>query len=162
MTKKIPPADVHLWLEHTKDVKRKKKTDKVADAPEPRKKPIERRPAPKRLLTKQPSLEPPQPLARKQLRRVKVEATLDLHDMNFEKANAALERFLLRAQERGIQQVLIITGKGALGSGQTLRSMLPYWLSETPLRNLVSYVHTPAKPQDGGAGAYYVGVKRAK
>ncbi len=162
MAKKPPPDDMHLWLTHTKDVKRKKKTDKVSESPVPRIRTDVRPHLSKRSIEKQLISAPPQTLARKEVRRVKIEAKLDLHDMTLDNAYGALERFLLHAQTKNIRNVLIITGKGALSAGQTIRSMLPYWLSETPLRNLVSYVQHPARPEDGGQGAYYVGVKRSR
>ena len=89
-----------------------------------------------------------------------IDARLDLHGMTLDQAYTALERFLLGSQERGVKTVLVITGKGALSAETTLRSMLPRWLKETPLRNLVSSLHHPAKPQDGGRGAFYVIVKK--
>ncbi len=158
MMKKLPPEDVHLWLTHTKDVKRKPK-QKVETAPKP-KKPVIQPHLSKQILERPFTTTPPGSLGRREMRRVMVEAKLDLHGMTLDQAYAALERFLLNAQVRGVRTILVITGKGSLSADLTIRSMLPRWLTETPLRNLISSVHHPAKPEDGGQGAFYVGVKK--
>lgn len=159
MSKKPPPEEIHLWLTHTKDVKRKPKTERAVAPPTP-KMPIIKQHISKNILEKPFTQTPPGSLGRREVRRVSVEAKLDLHGMTLDQAYAALERFLLNAQVRGVRTILVITGKGALSAESTIRSMLPRWLSETSLRNLVSYFHHPAKAEDGGQGAFYVGVKK--
>ena len=83
--------------------------------------------------------------------------TLDLHDMNQDRARAALTAFILRVHAEGERTVLIITGKGALGDG-ILRRRTPEWLSEPPLRPLVAGL-SEAHRKHGGAGALYVALK---
>jgi len=102
----------------------------------------------------------PQPFGRKELRRIKIDARLDLHGLSLVEGYEVLERFLRWAQERGVKTALVITGKGSLSSENTLRHQLPRWLKETPLRTFVSFLHHPAKQQDGGQGAFYVGVRK--
>jgi|GEM_PF-4824494 len=49
-----------------------------------------------------------------------------------------------------------------MSAENTLRSQLPRWLQETPLRRFISSLHHPARLQDGGTGAFYVEVRRVK
>jgi DNA-nicking Smr family endonuclease len=160
--KKISPEDIHLWLTHTKDVKKLPKKGKVAERVSPEVKGITRPQLSRKPIEKQVVTAPLNSLARKEVRRIKTEARLDLHGLSLDQAHARLETFLLKAQVQGIRSALIITGKGSLSSPQTIRSMLPIWLKETALRNLVSFIHYPARVEDGGQGAYYVGVRRKK
>ena len=84
--------------------------------------------------------------------------TVDLHDLDQDRARAALTGFLLRAFEENHRTVLVVTGKGALGDG-ILRRRTPEWLAEPPLRSVVAGV-SEAHRARGGAGALYVALKR--
>jgi len=91
---------------------------------------------------------------------MEIDGRLDLHGMTQEAAHAALNGFVLRAYDSGRRCLLVITGKGRLGSG-VLRAEVPRWLNQTPLRERVlgfSY----AKARHGGEGALYVLVKRRR
>lgn len=92
---------------------------------------------------------------------IALDGRLDLHGMTQAKAHRRLVQFLSRAYEDGSRVVLIITGKGAYDSGDrgVLRRALPHWLEEAPLRGLVSG-YDQAHRTHGGAGAYYVRLKR--
>lgn len=157
MKKKLTPEDLKLWENIIKDVKplHKLKPKPIA-APK-------RESIPQNLIhvrvTKLRS-NSPQPMSRKEFRHVEIEARLDMHGMTLNDAYQALERFLKRAQENGYRTVLIITGKGALSSENTLRRQLPRWLEEKPFRDLIVSFSHPVKPQHGGQGAFYVRVKR--
>jgi DNA-nicking Smr family endonuclease len=87
-----------------------------------------------------------------------LEARIDLHGMDQDQARAALERFLLRAQDEGHRAALVITGKGLGGDG-VLRRRLPDWLLAHPLRAIVAGV-SEARRRHGGKGAVYVALKR--
>jgi DNA-nicking Smr family endonuclease len=54
----------------------------------------------------------------------------------------------------------VITGKGRMGQG-VLRINVPQWLSEPPLSDHI-IAFGPSRPQDGGAGALYVRLKRIR
>lgn len=96
----------------------------------------------------------------KRVRRGKVEigATLDLHGHTQDRARAALVRFLRAAQARGEAAVLVVTGVGRSGEGM-LKRRLPEWLASPEVRPLVSGF-AQAHRAHGGAGAFYVFVKR--
>lgn len=89
-----------------------------------------------------------------------LEARIDLHGMDQDRARDALERFLLRAQADGYRAVLVITGKGSTGDG-VLRRRLPDWLNAQPLRGIVAGV-SEARRWHGGKGAVYVALKRSR
>ena len=88
-----------------------------------------------------------------------VEARLDLHGMTQDEAHRALARFIAAARGSGKRCVLVITGRGAVGGG-VLRSAVPRWLAEPALRPHLLAIAT-AQPQDGGAGALYVMLRRS-
>lgn len=92
--------------------------------------------------------------------QVAIERTLDLHGQTQEAAHVALDRFLTAAQAAGCRSVLIVTGKG-LGSGGTLRQMVPRWLNDGAQRERI-VAFCPAQPRDGGTGALYVLLRRRR
>lgn len=96
----------------------------------------------------------------KRVRRGKLEigATLDLHGHTQDSAQKALIRFLRSAQRRGDRTVIVVTGVGRTGAG-VLRQRLPEWLANHDLRTVVSGF-AQAHRAHGGAGAYYVFLKR--
>lgn len=116
-------------------------------------------------------------LDRKTMDRLKkgkmpVEATLDLHDKNQDQAYNALKGFITRAVQSQKRCVLVITGKGTRtqadgfwsskreGEG-VLKSRLPEWVAISPLNEMVLRAQ-PAHPKHGGAGAFYLYLKRRR
>jgi DNA-nicking Smr family endonuclease len=99
----------------------------------------------------------------KRVRRIKVEAHLDLHGMTRDQAHFRLGRFLESCQNRQYIWVLVITGKGQRAGSRPSRGILhelvPQWLEDPALRSLVSG-YAIAKPYDGGDGALYIRIKR--
>jgi DNA-nicking Smr family endonuclease len=84
-------------------------------------------------------------------------ARIDLHGLDQDRAQAALESFVLRAWDEGYRAVLVITGKGVRGGG-VLRKRAPEWLASPALRGVVAGV-SEAHPRHGGQGALYVALK---
>lgn len=103
--------------------------------------------------------------------KLAIEARIDLHGMTQERAHAALDQFIAAAAERGLRAVLVITGKGGGGGASdapwpvqrpgVLRANVPRWLNEQPNAPRV-LAFTEAQPQDGGAGALYVLLRRRR
>ena len=108
--------------------------------------------------------------------RQPIEARLDLHGLRQAAAHVALRGFLINAQSRDLRHVLVITGKGRssrsddlipgyedeydLGSEQgVLRRVVPLWLSEPDLRDIVTGFNE-APRRHGGEGALYVRLRR--
>jgi DNA-nicking Smr family endonuclease len=115
--------------------------------------------APKRRPT--PIAPPADRGAEKRVRRGKLEigGKLDLHGHTQESGEAALNRFLRAAHARGDRAVIVITGVGRAGQG-VLKQRVPEWLAARELRAIVSGF-AQAHRTHGGAGAYYVFLKRA-
>ncbi|MBT9372799.1 Smr/MutS family protein [Rhizobium sp. CSW-27] len=101
------------------------------------------------------------PVKRKIARgRLPLEARIDLHGMIQSEAHGILLDFLMRAHERGLRHVLVITGKGSsLGSEGALKRAVPLWFSKAEFRFLISS-YEPAARQHGGEGALYVRLSR--
>jgi DNA-nicking Smr family endonuclease len=96
--------------------------------------------------------------------RSDIEARLDLHGMTQAHAHRALSVFLQRAHLEGLTLVLVITGKGKMGSGTergVLRRQVPQWLSQPEFRALVVGFEE-AHIGHGGEGALYVRIRRAR
>ena len=92
--------------------------------------------------------------------RLAIDSQIDLHGLSQNQAHTQLTRFLLSASARGDRTVLVITGKGKAGQG-VLRSQLPVWLKQPPLDRLIIAIDH-AVQRDGGAGAYYIRLKRKR
>jgi DNA-nicking Smr family endonuclease len=92
-----------------------------------------------------------------------IDARLDLHGLTQAEAHAALSRFLHRVQANGARFVIVVTGKGARGTGEqgVLRRQVPLWLRLPEFRSLVVGFET-AHVGHGGEGALYVRVKKAR
>lgn len=91
-----------------------------------------------------------------------IEGRLDLHGMTQDAAYRALNRFLDRAIAAEKRTLLIITGKGRVSEGGgVLRRLLPSWLQAGPYGHAV-LACTPAQIKDGGAGAYYLRLRKQR
>jgi DNA-nicking Smr family endonuclease len=118
---------------------------------------------------KKPASPPLVPLGRReraQLSRGKkeIEARLDLHGMTQARAHRVLSGFLHQAHGDGLTFVLVITGKGKIGTEAergVLRRQVPQWLSQPEFRHVVVGFEE-AHIGHGGAGALYVRIRRAR
>jgi len=118
-----------------------------------------------------PKPEPPQlaPLGRRERSqlsrgRKEIDARLDLHGMTQTRAHRALSGFLQRAHSDGLTFVLVITGKGKIGTESergVLRRQVPQWLGLPEFRALVVGFEE-AHIGHGGEGALYVRIRRSK
>ncbi len=96
--------------------------------------------------------------------RKEIDARLDLHGMTQTRAHRALFGFLQRAHHDGLTFVLVITGKGKIGSESdrgVLRRLVPQWLGLPEVRARVVGFEE-AHIGHGGEGALYVRVRRAR
>jgi DNA-nicking Smr family endonuclease len=95
------------------------------------------------------------------------EARIDLHGLTLAEAHPELIGFILNAHSAGLRLVLVITGKGKRREDHgpipqrmgALRHQVPQWLRQAPLGPVVLQV-TEAHLKHGGAGAYYVYLRR--
>ncbi len=96
-----------------------------------------------------------------------IEGTIDLHGFTRDQAAEALERFMSTSQRLNRRWVLIVTGKGAAGIDEeslrlkkgVLQDFVPSWLDRHSYY-VVNYI--TAKPEQGGAGALCVHVRRLR
>ncbi|MBW9114138.1 Smr/MutS family protein [Rhizobium cauense] len=92
--------------------------------------------------------------------RLALEARIDLHGLVQSEAHVLLLEFLMRAHERGMRHVLVITGKGSsLGSKGALKRAVPMWFSKPEFRYFISSYETAAH-HHGGEGALYIRLSR--
>ncbi|QDO96902.1 hypothetical protein FNB15_06255 [Ferrovibrio terrae] len=101
-----------------------------------------------------------------------VEARIDLHGMTLANAERALSKFLRDGVAQQKRCLLVITGKGSVrakddeigtlqkGRG-VLRAWLPEYLKRGPWRDQILGL-APARPDMGGAGAFYVLLRRQR
>lgn len=183
------PHDFHLWTSVSATVEplRRKGLLKLGHGtlpvPEPEPQPQIKKP-PKPLKPGKPFLpayQPPtspapvpdkavDPAIHKKVRRgrIEIDGTIDLHGMTQVEAREALHRYIGARVASGDRTILVITGKGiktdndyiaAMSERGILRTMLPIWLSEPGLSNLVSGWSLAARGH-GGEGAWYVRLRR--
>jgi DNA-nicking Smr family endonuclease len=144
----------------------------AAETPFAAKPVVASKPLPSAKIQRAPKPEGPPPLAplgrreRSQLSRGRkeIDARLDLHGMTQTRAHRALSDFLQRAHSEGLTFVLIITGKGRLGTESergVLRRQVPQWLNLPEFRALVVGFEE-AHIGHGGEGALYVRIRRAR
>jgi DNA-nicking Smr family endonuclease len=94
--------------------------------------------------------------------RLALEARIDLHGLIQSEAHVILLDFLIRAHERGLRHVLVITGKGSsMGSDGALKRAVPFWFSKPEFRYLISS-YEPAVQHHGGEGALYIRLSRPR
>jgi len=100
------------------------------------------------------------------------DARIDLHGMTAERAHRALDRRIGEALARGERLVLVITGKGGkrrdpadapfMRNDQgVLRQQAPLWLRSGPHAGRIVGIFQ-APPRHGGAGAFYVYLKKPR
>ena len=167
-----------LWNSIARDIKPLRKKPRVA---EPHAVPLKAEPLvpAKAIHTKpvkspeasspKPAIPPLAPLGRRERSqlskgRKEIEARLDLHGMTQTRAHRALSGFLHRAHGDGLTFVLVITGKGKVGSESergVLRRQVPQWLSQPEFRAFVVGFEE-AHIGHGGTGALYVRIRRAR
>ncbi len=113
--------------------------------------------------------------------RIEIDAVLDLHGSTQSVAHQRLTQFITLARHQHARCVLVITGKGIkryadhepstlYGASKfsmdperaprgILRALFLQWVEDAPLRNQIIRV-AAAKPADGGAGAFYVFLRK--
>jgi DNA-nicking Smr family endonuclease len=97
---------------------------------------------------------------------------IDLHGMTAERAHRALDRTIGAALARGERLILVITGKGGKARNAddaafmrtdqgVLRQQAPNWLRTGPHAAHIVGIYQ-AHPRHGGAGAFYVYLKKQR
>ena len=94
----------------------------------------------------------------------------DFHGYSIEKANSTIDQIISKCFKNGVQQILVITGKGIHSDTDQnvyvsqklskLRYSVPEYINSNP--NLLNFVSTisMAKLEDGGDGAIVIKLKK--
>lgn len=98
-----------------------------------------------------------------------IEARLDLHGLTLANAERAMSKLIRDSIAQQKRCLLVITGKGLSRDGETgvfqgrgvLRAWLPEYLRRGPWREQILGV-APARQELGGAGAFYVLLRRQR
>lgn len=101
--------------------------------------------------------------------KMEIEGTIDLHGLTANQAKVKLITFINHSYSLGKRLIIVITGKGKHKGfdefqrpiNGVLRQNLPEWLSGPSVSNKVLQV-TQAQPKHGGAGAFYVYLRRQR
>jgi DNA-nicking Smr family endonuclease len=98
--------------------------------------------------------------------------SIDLHGYTLDEANKTVEDFINKAFSKNINKLIIVTGKGLHSENEKdpyvskdlsiLKYSVPEFISNN--ESLMSMINeiTDAKIEDGGAGAFYIYLKKNK
>ena len=98
--------------------------------------------------------------------------SIDLHGYTLEKANIAVEEFILKAFEDSVSKLIVITGKGIHSDVEKdtyvskdlsiLKYSVPEFINNN--ENLMRVINDiqDATIEDGGSGAFYVFLKKKR
>jgi len=88
---------------------------------------------------------------------------LDLHGYNSSQARDLVTQFVRESFAHKLRCILIVCGRGLNSAGRepVLKQNLVTWLTRAPLKRIV-LAFACARSRDGGAGAFYVLVRRNK
>ena len=102
-------------------------------------------------------------VAQLQSRQFSPEAHIDLHGLNSEQAFSNLVAFFRSSYYKGVRVALVVTGRGlnSMNGVPILRAKVQEWFTHDPFKRVVLAFCT-AKQEDGGAGAFYVLLRKFK
>ena len=98
--------------------------------------------------------------------------SIDLHGFTLDEANKTIENFINKALSENINKLIIVTGKGLHSENEKdpyvskdlgiLKYSVPEFISNNAsLMSMINEI-TDAKIEDGGAGAFYIYLKKNK
>ena len=98
--------------------------------------------------------------------------SIDLHGYTLDEANKFIENFIIKSYQENINKLIVVTGKGIHSQNEKDPyvskdlSILKYSVPEFILNNKnlmkIIYEIKDAKVEDGGAGAFYIFLKKNK
>ena len=98
--------------------------------------------------------------------------SIDLHGYTLDEANKIIDDFITKAFNQNLNKLVVVTGKGLHSNNEKdpyssrklgiLKYSVPEFISNN--KNLMSKIYeiTDAKIEDGGAGAFYIYLKKNK
>ncbi len=165
MTRRLTPDERRLWSRVTRTVRLapgRVHEPEEAEAPPVVSGPQSLVPPSQPAKSKPHRAGPPEDLSgQRRIRRGQneIDARIDLHGHTQDTAHREVVDFILRQASLGARCVLIITGKGRLGTG-VLRARLFDWIADPDLRPFIAGYAT-AHPRHGGSGAVYLFLRSA-
>ena len=98
--------------------------------------------------------------------------SIDLHGYTLEQANKTIEEFVKKSYLDGVNKLIVVTGKGLHSQNEKdpyvskdlsiLKYSVPEFLSTNKSLINIIYEIKDAKIEDGGAGAFYIFLKKNK
>ena len=103
---------------------------------------------------------------------IKRTRSLDLHGKTLDEANSIIENFIKKSYEDKVQKLIIVTGKGLHSDNEKdpyvskdlgiLKYSIPEFVrNNEDLMKIISNI-SEASVKDGGAGAFYIFLKKNK
>ena len=99
-------------------------------------------------------------------------SSIDLHGYTLEQANKSIEVFINKSYEEKINKLIVVTGKGLHSQNEKdpyvskdlsiLKYSVPEFISNNKGLMDIIYEIQDAKIEDGGAGAFYIYLKKKK
>ena len=96
--------------------------------------------------------------------------SIDLHGYTLEQANKTIEKFVKKSYLDGVNKLIVVTGKGLHSQNEKdpyvskdlsiLKYSVPEFLSTNKSLMNIIYEIKDAKIEDGGAGAFYIYLKK--
>jgi DNA-nicking Smr family endonuclease len=96
--------------------------------------------------------------------------SIDLHGYTLEQANNAIAEFIKKSYVDGVNKLIVVTGKGLHSQNEKdpyvskdlsiLKYSVPEFLSTNKSLMNIIYEIKDAKIEDGGAGAFYIYLKK--
>ena len=98
--------------------------------------------------------------------------SIDLHWYTLEEANKSIENFIIKSYQEKINKLVVVTGKGIHSQTEKdpyvskdlsiLKFSVPEFISSNKNLMKIIYEMKDAKIEDGGAGAFYIFLKKNK
>ena len=98
--------------------------------------------------------------------------SIDLHGCTLEEANKYIESFIIKSYQENINKLIVVTGKGIHSQNEKdpyvskdlsiLKYSVPEFISNNKNLTKIIYEMKDAKIEDGGAGAFYIFLKKNK
>ena len=98
--------------------------------------------------------------------------SIDLHGYTLEEANKSIKNFIIKSYQEKINKLIVVTGKGIHSQTEKdpyvskdlsiLKFSVPEFISNNKNLMKIIYEMKDAKIEDGGAGAFYIFLKKNK
>jgi len=96
--------------------------------------------------------------------------SIDLHGYTLEKANEAIEKFIIKSYSEQVNKLIVVTGKGLHSQNEKdpyvskdlgiLKHSVPQYIKgNNELMKMINSIED-ANIEDGGSGAFYINLKK--